>query len=79
MMKSVNKDEPELFRSLNSISKPYILLNEEEKVTAIIKVRRNVRDLMKHECRKDQRYSDYILELIQYKKEHQGYIKKEGL
>jgi hypothetical protein len=51
----------------------------EERLEAIIKVRRSVRDLMKHECRKDQRYSDYILELIHYKKEHEDHIKKEGV
>ena len=53
----------EQFRQLNTKSDPYILMQ------ATIKIRPEVRDLMKHECRKDQTYSDYVLELIQYKKE----------
>jgi hypothetical protein len=39
--------------------------------TCFMKVEPNVRRLMKYYARKDQRYSDFILELIQYKLEHQ--------
>lgn len=55
----------EQFHGLYTKMEPYIMMQ------ATIKIRPEVRDLMKHECRKDQKYSDFILELIQYKKEHE--------
>ena len=45
--------------------------HKENNVTANVFVEPHVRELMKHNARKDQRYSDYILELIQYKQEHE--------
>jgi len=35
-----------------------------------INVPESIRDMMRAKARKDQKFSDYILELIQYKEEH---------
>jgi hypothetical protein len=78
MIMSVNNVEPEIFGSPRGLLGPIISgmkkrynKPKEERCEAIIKVVLSVRDLMKHECRKDQSYSDYILDLINYKKEHE--------
>ena len=44
--------------------------SKEEQVTAMIMVTPEVRELMRHKAFKSERYSDYILRLIQYEAEH---------
>jgi hypothetical protein len=66
----ISNDEPELFGSPRGLFRPIISdMKEQDKVTSIIKVTPECRALLKHVMRKDQRYSDFFIELLEYKKE----------
>jgi alcohol dehydrogenase YqhD (iron-dependent ADH family) len=55
------------FSNEHKVSNVYNIVKER---ACHINVPESVRDIMKSKARKVQKFSDYILELIQYKEEH---------